>query len=320
MSAEKIAALAQRVISSGNTEYVRGLVARRQQRLFDGGGYVPVNFELGNLSVPSNTTMLMTAPAVETTSLSSQNTPPKYDTDNYNATAGAPSFREFYSKRQQEIRDNAVVNMLNTLHPIVPNVPSRVARYASRLIGMDKAKQLFGNAKSPHTCIATTTSQYGDKEVHVPGNITFDENRTGFVEVDENDYRPGDLLNIYRDYGRPKHSTMITGIAGNGNPLLSYSNGGIDSPGEPTKMRYDKDNLYLSTTGNPVGFGVSPDNRGKDTYKVFRYVGSPTKFLDWADEYGQRYGTEFNADRKAISTSDAEANILLRFGRNRQVF
>lgn len=320
MSAEKIAALAQRIINSGNTDYVMGLVTRRQQRLFDRGGYVPVNFELGNLSVPGDATMSMTAPTVETTSLSSQNASSKYDIDNSNATEGAPSFREFYTRKQKEARADAIVNMSNTLHPVVPNVPSRVARYASRLIGMDKAKRLFGNAKSPHTCIATTTSQYGDKEVYVPGNITFDENRTGFIEVDENDYKPGDLLNIYRDYGRPKHSTMVTGIADNGNPLLSYSNGGIDSPGEPTKMRYDKDNLYLSTTGNPVGFGISPGNSGKDTYKVFRYVGSPTRFLDWADEYGQRYGAEFNADRKAISTSDSEANMLLRFGRSRQAF
>lgn len=217
-----------------------------------------------------------------------------------------PTLQEFLEARSEGARVRAVNNMLNTEHPVVPAVPSKLARYAIRLGAPESsAIKLFGYANSPHTCIATTTSQFDDPEAYVPGNITFDTNRTGFIQVGDYDYLPGDLINLYEN-GTPYHSTMVTGIEGSPNepyalsPVLTYSNGGIDRDGN-LSMRYNKNNLYDDGDETTPDFGVEQDNQGKNTYKVFRYVGSPSVLANWMDEYRRLYsptGTVRNPDSR----------------------
>lgn len=205
-----------------------------------------------------------------------------------------PTPQEFLETRAGGARVRAVNNMLNTEHPVVPAVPSKLARYAIRLgVPENRAIKLFGYANSPHTCIATTTRQFDDPEAYVPGNITFDTNRTGFMQVGDYDYQPGDLINLY-EAGVPYHSTMVTGIVGDSVqpytllPILTYSNGGIDR-GDNLSMRYNKNNLYNDDDESTPDFGVGSDNLGKNTYKVFRYVGSPSMLFNWMDEYRRLY-------------------------------
>lgn len=111
---------------------------------------------------------------------------------------------------------------------------------------------------------------------------------------------------------------MVTGISGessydgHNNPLLSYSNGGIDSPGEPTHMRYDRDVLYDDGDAATPDFGIQPGNDGDNTFKVFRYVGSPSRRIDWGKEYNSKYGYSVNENGESVTPRNKMYDFLSR--------
>lgn len=230
-----------------------------------------------------------------------------------------PSISDFFDAKANAARVNAVGNMLNTKHPVIPAVPNAFARNLLVRFGVsdERAAGLLGYDKHPHTCIATTTSQYNDPEAFVPGNITFDKNRTGFVQVGDYDYIPGDLVNLYYK-GTPFHSTMVTGVTKSplgseyGSPMLTYSNGGVDVPGEETHMRYNMNNLYDDGDDETPDFGLMPGNVGIGQYKVFRYVGSPSRKIDWGREYNSKYGYTVDEKGNAVEPRDKMYDLLAK--------
>lgn len=230
-----------------------------------------------------------------------------------------PSISDFFEAKANAARVKAIGNMLNTEHPVVPAVPNALARNLLVRFGVsdEKAAGLLGYDKHPHTCIATTTSQYNDPEAFVPGNITFDKNRAGFVQVGDYDYSPGDLVNLYYT-GIPFHSTMVTGVTKSplgseyGSPMLTYSNGGIDVPEEETHMRYNMNNLYDDGDDETPDFEVMPGNVGDTQYKVFRYVGSPSRKVDWGREYNSKYGYAVDEKGNAVEPRDKMYGLLAR--------
>lgn len=230
-----------------------------------------------------------------------------------------PSISDFFEAKANAARVHAVGNILNTEHPVVPAVPNALARNLLARFGVsdETAAGLLGYDRHPHTCIATTTAQYNDPEAFVPGNITFDKNRTGFVQVGDYDYSPGDLVNLYYT-GIPFHSTMVTGVTGSllgseyGSPILTYSNGGIDVPGEETHMRYNLNNLYDDGDDETPNFDVMPGNIGDTQYKVFRYVGSPSRKIDWGREYNSKYGYAVDEKGNAVEPRDKMYGLLAK--------
>lgn len=230
-----------------------------------------------------------------------------------------PSISDFFEAKANAARVHAVGNILNTEHPVVPAVPNALARNLLVRFGVsdETAAGLLGYDRHPHTCIATTTAQYNDPEAFVPGNITFDKNRTGFVQVGDYDYSPGDLVNLYYT-GIPFHSTMVTGVTGSllgseyGSPILTYSNGGIDVPGEETHMRYNLNNLYDDGDDETPDFDVMPGNIGDTQYKVFRYVGSPSRKIDWGREYNSKYGYAVDEKGNAVEPRDKMYGLLAK--------
>lgn len=230
-----------------------------------------------------------------------------------------PSISDFFEAKANAARVKAIGNMLNTEHPVVPAVPNALARNLLVRFGVsdEKAAGLLGYDKHPHTCIATTTSQYNDPEAFVPGNITFDKNRAGFVQVGDYDYSPGDLVNLYYT-GIPFHSTMVTGVTKSplgseyGSPMLTYSNGGIDVPEEETHMRYNMNNLYDDGDDETPDFEVMPGNVGDTQYRVFRYVGSPSRKIDWGREYNSKYGYAVDEKGNAVEPRDKMYALLAR--------
>ena len=195
----------------------------------------------------------------------------KYSNNNLNV-----SKEDYINARIEEDRVKAVNNILNLQSPLVPIVPNKEASKAIKR-GMNESEAIskFGCAAHPHTCINTTTGMF-PKGSRVPGNKTFarNPNQYGFEQV--KDVQKGDMLQLLNNFGIPYHSVLVTGFAENGNPLVTYSNGGIDedinNDGRLTDkelhMRYNKDNLYLPEDQN--GFGLVSD----DEFNIFRYVGN----------------------------------------------
>lgn len=208
-------------------------------------------------------------------------------------TADVMSLENFINLRLAQDREAAVSNILNQQSPLVPNIPSTLGRAFVKM-GMsdDKAMRLFGRSKHPHTCIYTTTGMY-PKGSQVPGNITFAENpsKYGFEKV--NEMQVGDMLQLIDDNGVPYHSAMITGFAENGNPLLTYSNGGRDIDENRNgildenehHMRYNKNNLYDDGDDSTPDFGVTSPKG----YSIYRYVGNKNQRNEYKNEYKKRF-------------------------------
>lgn len=196
-------------------------------------------------------------------------------------SAARPTVRQYMDARaEQQAIQHGVVNMVNKQHPDVPQVPSYYARGLVRYFGIpeDTAIKIFGYEKDPATCTFTATGAFDDPRAQVTGSRNILD--TGaYVEVPWNSYKPGMLI-VNKTDGLAGHTNVVTGIADNGHPLITYSNGGIDVEGEPTHMRYNKDNLFA-----PDGHKASLDNTGKHTISTYRYIGSPQMRRTWLDDY-----------------------------------
>lgn len=196
-------------------------------------------------------------------------------------SAARPTVKQYMDARaDQQAISHGVVNMVNKQHPDVPQVPSHYARGLVKYFGIpeDIAIKIFGYEKDPATCTFTTTGAYDDPGAQVSGSRNILD--TGaYTEVPWNSYQPGMLI-VNKTDGLAGHTNMVTGMADNGHPLITYSNGGIDVEGEPTHMRYNKDNLFA-----PDGHKASLDNTGKHTISTYRYIGSPQMRQSWLDDY-----------------------------------
>lgn len=204
-------------------------------------------------------------------------------------TAERPTVKQYLEARaQQQAIKHGVANMVNKQHPDVPQVPSYYARGLIRYLGVpeDRAINIFGYEKDPATCTFTATGAYDDPGAQVTGSRNI-LNTGAYTEVPWNSYEPGMLI-VNKTDGLPGHTNMVTGMADNGHPLITYSNGGIDVEGEPTHMRYNKDNLFA-----PDGHKASLDNTGKHTISTYRYIGSPQMRQSWVDDY---YGLFVNGN------------------------
>lgn len=217
----------------------------------------------------------------------------KYSSENKNV-----SLKDYIDARVQEDIVKATNNIINLEKPLVPTVPSKLARMLMKLkipggptkvrIPEETAVWLCGYEKNPHTCINTTTGMF-PKGSQVSGNKTFAKNPSlyGFKEV--NDMQVGDMMQLYNSFDDPFHSVMITGFAENGDPLLTYSNGGIDRDDnnngiideDEKHMRYNQNNLRT----NENGFSVVDDSQ----YNIFRYVGNPVQRQQYKKEYNKLF-------------------------------
>ena len=205
-----------------------------------------------------------------------------------------PSKEQFIDDTVNKRRVEAIHSMLNKKAPAIPNNPSRnpLSILASKLGASDDTRRfVFGVDKNGQTCIYTVSSNYNDKPIS--GNKTFANNPEsyGFKEVNSNDAILGDIVQFY-GYNdiinnailgdEPHHMTMITGFNENGQPALSYSNGGRNAD----DLRKDNDNW---------GEGGDRDltTIGKYT-KTYRYVGSPELRKKTSSHYDYIYGKRSN--------------------------
>lgn len=195
----------------------------------------------------------------------------------------APSLEDFVQAKQRQHRLEAVHNMLNTVSPSVPVIPSR--NKLSKLFGKfgmsdENRIKLFGREplENIETCLYTATNKYNDKGAIVPGNVTFynDPKKYGFVPVPLNRQELGDIIQYYGD--KPHHGTIQTGINIEGEPVVSYSNGDTrpiyedgTSPIKKDIEAYGEDLLGL---GEPIRY---------------RYIGSPQQQGKWKREYYGKY-------------------------------
>lgn len=217
----------------------------------------------------------------------------KYSSNNEGVT-----FNDYSNARIQQDRITAVNNILNQESPLVPKVPNKAGRVLTKIGFPDKIAMALtgGPAKNPHTCIYTTTGMY-PKGSQVAGNKTFAENYKdlGFERV--NDMQKGDMLQLLLDDGTPYHSVLITGFADNGDPLLTYSNGGIDRDSNGNgvledserHMRYNKANLYDDEDSTTPDFAIARDANEDEAYDIFRYVGNPEQINTYFKEYKRMY-------------------------------
>ena len=203
-----------------------------------------------------------------------------------------PTLKQYIEARANEARVSAVGNALTQKHPVVPTVPNLPGRAYLKLFGAfgattEKALQYFGSAKHPHTCMATTTTAYNDPGAYYAGNKSFVEEQQAFVPVALKDAKRGDALQLLDNQGDPYHMTMVTGFTKEGDPVLTYSNGGIDKDEEESHMRYQQDNLYDDGNDNTPDFGVQ--RNANNAYQIWRYIGSPEMRKRWAEDYKALY-------------------------------
>ena len=220
----------------------------------------------------------------------------QYSSNNKNV-----SFEDYKKTRVQQDRINAVNNILNQESPLIPKVPNKIGRIFTKLGTSDKfAMDITGGpAKNPHTCIYTTTGMFPEGS-QVAGNKTFLENYKdlGFEMVDS--MQNGDMVQLLLNDGTPYHSVLVTGFDDNGDPLLTYSNGGIDRDlngngildASEKHMRYNQSNLYDDEDNTTPDFAVARDANEEEAYNIFRYVGNSDQINTYFKEYIQMYGNK----------------------------
>lgn len=190
-----------------------------------------------------------------------------------------PTWQEFAKAKQNEARDDAYLGMLSQGKPIVPEIPNQNTFAKLINVGMttfganDQDVIKVVGKEGPEnvfTCINTVTGQYDDCN-QVSGNITFSKSpsKYGFKEV--NTPRIGDLVQFIDNTGTPHHAAMVTGFDENGEPIISYSDGGWESE----SMKYDKDTWKKDFEG--------------DTWKYYTFIGNRKNASKWREEYDKKF-------------------------------
>ena len=210
-----------------------------------------------------------------------------------------PSLKTFKEEEARKARVNAAFNILNQQGPLIPKIPSRnLFSIAAGKLGMsDKDRiSLFGYEDNPFTCIYTATGQYGDKGAHVSGNRTLWDNPNlyGFMQVPNEQYDVGDLIQFYSDTG-PHHSVLVTGADYEGQPVVSYSNG------EATDYTVDEDTLERTWTMKKDVDHFDDLKEDLGDIRTYRYVGSPSKQQEWEEKWRSMYGNR-HADGGKLPT------------------
>ena len=135
-----------------------------------------------------------------------------------------------------------------------------------------------------NSCIYTATDNYG-KQYRVSGNKTFAENpnKYGFIKINTEDRKPGDLQQVIDMYNEePVHMMIFNGINSEENPTYNYSDGGHNKNSIKKNAKYPINN-----------------NRRIDTY---RFVGTPADSVKWTNEYNKLYMNNSNKKQLGGST------------------
>lgn len=207
---------------------------------------------------------------------------PRGNYTEYNSTTSyIPTKKEYIDSRLEGIKIDAVNRFINQKDGILPEgIPSRsLLSRASGVILSDAARiKLFGEenrADKLATCINTATSMYDLPELKYHQNKQFVEDTdakiSGYIPVSKNRVNIGDLITFKGyDGNTPHHSGMITGFDENGEPVITYSDGGVEDA-----VQVDSDSWKEDFAG--------------EEYSFYRPIGKVTTLRRFLNEYDEKF-------------------------------
>lgn len=169
---------------------------------------------------------------------------------------------------------------------IDPNIQERIHRV------QDYVNKYKLECSKSHThgpgCLATVMDDYGKTETW---NKRFaqDPRKHGFIEVDQKDILPGDIVQ-FGDYYRDTK----TGAKTEWEPVHAMM---ANTPYHemPKAVKYNG-----SDGGADVRINSSyPVDSWEDNTKAFRFVGDKADSLQWKKEYREKYGHQFSGEENA---------------------
>ena len=134
------------------------------------------------------------------------------------------------------------------------------------------------------SCIYTATDNYGNK-YRVSGNRSFRSSpeKYGFIEINLNDIKPGDIIQDFSVNGSPTHAITFMGYNDEGTALYNYSSG------DHTKgaIRKNKKYPFYTMYGDELHLN-NEDNIDLRTYAAaYRFIGTQEDNDIWNGAYNQ---------------------------------